>query len=246
MIRRIILYNVTEEKDGGTSFGGRYVAETLTKKFGIEAECTTMTKPGDFIVGWGWDNNQATLNGRQRHGKLWEIETLARAGVNVPPSSRTLVRGWLGRNDSHSGGKDLLNPPSRPYYWVKFIETTVEYRIHLFFKPDGSVSYKPAVRMKLRPDAHPWMRNTWEGGWNDEYLTSAIQEESRRYHVDFDLVTAVSARAVRAVGFHFGAVDVAWTGERPIVWEVNSQPYIAGPETAMFYAKNIKLWYDKR
>jgi len=53
-------------------------------------------------------------------------------------------------------------------------------------------------------------------------------------------------QATRALGYTFGAVDIAWTGSGPVVWEVNSQPYIPGEETAKFYARGIIKYYHER
>ena len=244
-MKQIVLFNGTKEPDGKSSYGGRYVARTLTST-GYSAECRYSTNPDEYVVGWGFEHPRAVLNGDPRRGKFQELTILHRAGIPVPPHSRQWRDHWLGRAEHHTGGQDLLNPPDTPGYWVKFLDTVLEYRVHVFWYPDKLPRTKLAVRWMRGDEAHPWMRNTWEHGWTDLYDQGSITQLTIRFGVDITQITAQATKAVQAMGYTFSAVDIAWTKEAtPVVWEVNSQPYIPGPETARFYANGILAWYKE-
>lgn len=166
------------------------------------------------------------LSWGRKSDKLEELGKLKAAGVPVPPFSLEPHAGWLGRKRHHHGANDLLRPPAEPDYYVKEMRVEKEFRIHVF---KGKV-----IRRGLKvpkENAHPRFR-TLEAGWALSYT-----EESRRQIPDDARI--VAKRAVEAMGYTFGAVDMGITSNgNLVVWEVNSAPGLVGG-TVRSYADAI-------
>lgn len=231
----ISLYN------GDNSAGGKYVAKILREEYGKEARLTKEPASNDYVVGWGYGMRGA-LNGRARNGKFWELKRLSEKGVNTPPYRTSGPgEGWLGRRDTHQEGKDFTESGFHADYWTKFIPNRVEFRIHTFHY-NNIWHTKWCVSIKTSHDAHPWMRNT-SAGWEQVYEETAVRAEIARHQVDGAMMARVAQQATEAMDYKFAAVDMAWTMDnKPLVFEVNSQPYIPGWYTGDFYAKGIK-WH---
>lgn len=134
---------------------------------------------------------------------------------------------WLGREDDHSRGLDLITPPNKPDYWVKREEFTTEYRVHAF---DGySIKAGEKVKSSRKAVTHPWIKS-WETGWDLSYcgVTQPVRD--------------IAFQAVKALGLTFGAVDIGETtkGEL-VVLEVNRAPALDGGEIPA-YVKAYNRW----
>ena len=178
----------------------------------------------------------ALVWGRGGGNKFSELATLAKAGVPVPAhvlSRPTDGRRWLARSYHHQGAKDLLANLKIGDYYVEFVPTVREHRIHVF---DGH-SIRVAMKVPRTDTPHPEFRS-WDAGWrfgvNPEY--TALLPTGARLH---------AVNAVKALGYQFGAVDVATTEDgKTIVWEVNSGPGIEA-STVEVYAKAVIRWATK-
>lgn len=195
-------------------------------------------KEGDTIIGWGEFIPFAglrILNGKPMKSKWQEITTLAEAGVPVPPHDRTnWGKGWLGRSLHHQEGSDFLPPGERPPagFYTRKLEITDEYRFHMFKKGDEYVSIRAGKKIpKVGEPHHEWIRS-WNHGWYISYGKYDIPRKARE----------VAKRALKAVGYDFGAVDVGiLKGGEPVVLEVNSRPGLeVGGKTVVKYVEAIK------
>lgn len=149
--------------------------------------------------------------------KYAELERLADAGIPVPAHSRLPHPGWLARTARHREARDLLREITKGDYYVEYVPTLREHRVHVV---EGKVI---CVQGKIprRPTPHPRYRS-WRSGWKlvaTPATTATLPPKAR---------TCAKA-AVAALHYHFGAVDVGTQADgSPIVFEVNSQPGLEG------------------
>jgi hypothetical protein len=140
-----------------------------------------------------------------------------------------LAEEWLGRLRHHIGGRDLLNPPERPDYYVRKETITKEFRVHSF----RGTSIRAGIKRADRPDSHGWIRSL-DAGWKISYDGTSVKQRHRDLAHD----------AVRALGLDFGAVDIGQRADGSlIVLEVNRAPGLDGG-TILAYADAIKRWVD--
>lgn len=160
--------------------------------------------------------------------KLHEMRVLTDAGVAVPPHSKHPKPGWLARSFRHRSGSDLLRG-GRGDYYVEKVETVREFRVHVY----NGKSIRLGVKVPAKDPHHPFIR-TKQGGWKLSYGGAAEYPQERA------AAREIAKRAVDALSYQFGAVDV---GIRPsgeaIVWEVNSAPGLEGG-TIEAYADHIR------
>lgn len=154
-----------------------------------------------------------------------ELERLANAGIPVPSHSRVVRPDWLARTTRHKEARDLLAGLTHGDYYVEYVPTTQEHRVHVV---EGKV-VRVQGKIPRVPDPHPRYRS-WRSGWKlvaTPATTETLPPQAR------DLAKA----AVAALGYHFGAVDIGTKEDgSPIVFEVNSQPGIEGG-TVTCYAR---------
>lgn len=134
---------------------------------------------------------------------------------------------WLGREDDHSRGTDLISPPKKPDYWVKREEFVTEYRVHAF---DGySIRAGEKVKSSKTKTHHPWIKS-WETGWDLSYVGVTPK------------VRAIAIAAIKALGLTFGAVDIGETAKGElVVLEVNRAPALDGGEIPA-YVRAFERW----
>lgn len=181
------------------------------------------TAPGDLVVNWGAGNDfppsVRVLNRQVAHNKFGELRKLAEKGVPVPEHSLSKpspYTGWLARTRNHTEAKDLLAGITTGDYYTKYVETTREFRIHIA----NGVSIRAAVKLPRIPNPHPRFRS-WTAGWKLDYGASG--EYMRQAYRD------VAKKAVAALGYDFGAVDLAVKPDGTVVvFEVNSAPGLEG------------------
>jgi hypothetical protein len=196
--------------------------------------------PGALIVCWG-KNLQTTgwvLNPRGPKGNKWQELNLLRAdGVCIPnfvlgPGRKP--NGWYARLFHHHSANDLRRNLTRGDYYTEHVDCTKEYRVHVLLGQTRTGLKVP----KEGANVHPVFR-THSCGWEFRYgresrgpLPVGLIEEARR--------------AVAAVGYDFGAVDIGVKADgSPVVFEVNSAPTLA-PATANWYARLLANHFQER
>ena len=194
--------------------------------------------PGDLVVAWGEKVARVpagvtVYNAAPLKNKKEEMQALAHAGVNVPnfTTTRPTTGNWLKRTSNHQSASDLRNQAAvtNPAFWVTKVPIAKEFRIHVF----SGESIRSGLKVKARNDAHEWIRSV-ETGWKIDY-GARCQAEIRQTYRD------AAKAAVRALGLTFGAVDLGVTPTGGIiVFEVNTAPALANPETAKAYARRIR------
>lgn len=206
--------------------------------------------PGDSIVCWGAaipdiDGVSVLNSDNYDFSKLDEIKRLTDAGVyTVKVGQKVSDYGevMLGRKIYHQGGLDLLDKGTRADYYVVKETFTTEYRVHSFagrsiragvkvarrgFEPCAEAAWKPGL-------LHPWIRS-YDGGWIISYTGFASTPKLR----------TLAARAVKALGLTFGAVDIGENHHGTLkVLEVNRSPGIEGGTTAA-YVRAINRWFKE-
>jgi glutathione synthase/RimK-type ligase-like ATP-grasp enzyme len=157
--------------------------------------------------------------------KYAELTRLADAEIPVPPHSVTKHPGWLARTKRHKGARDLLRARKKGDYYVEYVPTTHEYRVHVV--DDKVIRVQKKVPRTDTP--HPRFRSHGSG-----WKLVATPEYSAELPKG---IRAVSKRAVAALEYVFGAVDVGIKEDgSPLVFEVNTQPGLEGG-TAECYAR---------
>jgi hypothetical protein len=190
-------------------------------------------------ISWGFSNANSKLNPKIIGNKLVELQRLKVAGVKVPniltimPLEHREL--WLERKFNHRGGKDLKRFEKfgflkHPDYWVERITNVVhEFRIHVFKDKVVRAGLKVA-----NPDnkPHPWIR-THKFGWIIDYGDACQNVIKKSIRVE-------AKKAVKALGYDFGAVDIALRADgSPLVFEVNAAPGLDNYKTALKYAAHF-------
>jgi hypothetical protein len=135
---------------------------------------------------------------------------------------------WLPRRNNHMGGSDLRTPPAAPDFWSRREPIVEEIRIHSFLGKSIRAGIKvPREGM----NAHEWIRS-FDSGWRIRYDEYKSKKDTRE----------LAAKAVEALGLHFGAVDIGRRADDTLlVLEVNRAPGVEGGTTAR-YAEAIAGW----
>jgi hypothetical protein len=167
------------------------------------------------------------------HNKFNELHKLMAAGVPVPRHNRTGAgpSEKLARRFGHQEGNDLLRGLTRGDYYVEKLDIEREFRLHVV----NGVVVRTGKKMP-HDNAHPWIRST-AAGWYLDYGSGWRGEMQQSYR-------EAAKAAVKALGYDFGAVDLAVlrSAQRPrpfVVLEVNSAPGLTIANTAAAYAKHF-------
>jgi hypothetical protein len=177
--------------------------------------------------------NEIILQGVQEFERA--ITAVRDSILNGPPPQPSVVTSpiWLGRLRNHIGGRDLLNPPTNPDFWVRKEDLKHEYRVHSFLGSSIRAGKKKAVEGGPPGSTHEWIRSLL-AGWKISYDGVSIKQRHRD----------IAHQAIKALGLHFGAVDI---GEKEngdlIVLEVNRAPGLDGG-TITAYSQAIRRWID--
>ena len=148
--------------------------------------------------------------------------------VPAPIARVEAVVDWVGRNNDHVGGNDLLNPTTNPAYYSKKENFVQEFRIHSFLGRSIRAGVK-VPREDMTP--HAWVRS-WDGGWRMNYDGVTAQQAHR----------IIAHQACQALNLDFGAVDIGEKADGTlVVLEVNRAPGLEGG-TITRYAGAINRW----
>jgi len=188
----------------------------------------------DYLIRWGsragvgYRPREEPINSRSalrdNTDKLNSLRVLEDAGVPVPEYttdrdeiSETFGYPALGRAESHTRGEDInlilqwrdAYLTSGNDYFVEYIPTDLEYRVHVV---NGEVVKVHEKRLRSEADNHPFIRNA-ETGW--VFMEPRGEEPDHQLAID----------AVGALGLDFGAVDMIRdeNGDEYVL-EVNSAP----------------------
>lgn len=188
----------------------------------------------DYLIRWGsrtsvgYRPRETVLNSqtslRENTDKLNSLRVLRDSGIPVPEwttdrdeISETFGYPALGRSENHARGEDInlilqwrdAYLTSGNDYFVEYIPTDIEYRMHVV---NGEVVKVHEKRLRSEADNHPFIRNA-ETGW----VFVEPREEPPADQLAID--------AVGALGMDFGAVDVIRAEDgTEYVLEVNSAP----------------------
>lgn len=191
---------------------------------------------------------QRIVGGPQPRGSLYwgkgggdkyrELQILQQAGVLVPQHRVQKPVGepglWLARRSTHMEADDLLAELQTGDFYVQYVPTIREHRVHIF----NGQSIRVQMKVPRIENPHPRFRS-WASGWKlvaGEQYTAQVPRGARE----------MAKQAVAAMGYVFGAVDIGVKEDgTPIVWEVNSQPGIEGV-TVTQYANAIVRYFAKK
>lgn len=214
------------------------------RELGSEAKATRkdfLLPRANLVINWGFRNPlDVGLNNAIVGNKLEELEKLKAAGVNTVNFSRerpnyadTTIGFWLARRNTHRAGNDLAeNLLIGDFYVQKISNVRHEFRVHVF--KDKSIR---AGIKKAKEGAHPWIRSLKQG-WALDYGALCQQNINNK-------VRNAAKAAIAALGYDFGAVDVALLSDgKALVFEVNSAPGLLTKNTATAYAKHFKSLLD--
>lgn len=186
-----------------------------------------------LYVNWGTIGSTATdgrvLNANKLDG-LQQLKALREAGIYCPAFTEDLTeayrwtnQGWLvfGRNLNHTQGRDLAGVLSPRFpdkaFWVRLVQgITDEWRFHVVCGRSIQRQHKIHTDPELGHPQHP-IRNR-RRGWT-------MERSVERNNELFAALRDTAKRAVAAVGYDFGAVDLATTADGHIyVFEINRAP----------------------
>jgi hypothetical protein len=192
----------------------------------------------DF-TGTSPSRNQIAIQGLRE--LITSIQTcISLATVAAPVASLSIPDpSWIARSSNHVGGNDLLSGLQNGDYYAKKEAFVAEYRVHSFMGRSIRAGRKvPRTVTDPTPftgTANPWIRS-WDGGWRisyaDDFATSSKKQKIR------DIAHA----ATKALGLHFGAVDVGELADGTlVVLEVNRAPGIE-EGTIEAYGRAVHKW----
>jgi len=232
----------------------------LRRKGGITAkrlaelcQCRTTKKyiPTNrhFIINYGRDYEYANLNKNVIFNKLKAYKIMKEAGIN---QSRLFYKGdeipdetfpLLARKEYHSQGRDIIFVENREQleelddfkydFLVQYIDKTSEYRVHI-------LGDKAIVNVKFTDDENAdgiirnhrknWRQITYDRQYKDELIELA-------------------RKAVKSLGYDFGAVDIIRKGDKLYVLEVNSSSGLEDrklQEYADYFREEEEKWKNSR
>lgn len=188
----------------------------------------------EIMLRWGAVDNVAQRPGRvinkrdailKASNKFTSLVHMSQHGVRVPPSyaaGHYVELPAFGRKRHHTGGTDIMfciqqSDVERAVaqgadYFVKYIPTRREYRIHVAFGEAIRVNEK--VLSEVATNTTPWIRN-WHNGYRFLRPRTRLADSEKQMAID----------AVNSLDLDFGAVDlVIGDDQRPYVLEVNTAP----------------------
>lgn len=211
----------------------KLLEETIRTVEGTEDVPNTTVAYGAECVG--------ALNGCAKVNGLLQLQRFANAGLNAPETTIELnvAVGWLrdghdvwGRKLYHTHGKDIVGFRHPQWhereFWVKVVPNVLyEWRLHVFL---GRCIAR-GIKWQTSP---PWRK-------------LAVRNRSNGWTMRHDIkppdgLRDVAKKAVAAVGYDFGAVDLLVQDDgTQWVLEVNKAPGM-DDYTANAYAKAIVAW----
>ena len=189
-----------------------------------------------FLINYGKNYEGAHLNANVIFNKLRVYEILQEAGISQPRLFRKNEEipdnafPLLARREYHSQGRDIIYVHNREEledldedaydFLVEYINKSSEYRVHIL-GDDAFVSVKFEGRDPIvRSHSNGWRQIEYNREWHDELVMLAT-------------------KAIDAVGYNFGAVDIIRKGNKLYVLEINSAPGLE-PRKLELYSQYFK------
>lgn len=190
-----------------------------------------------LIINWGYTCGRG-LNCNIIGNKMREFKILHSAELtpkmweNCPYEESEYP--ILGRKISHSKGNDIIFIPSpigdNAYsdFYVKYIDKKAEFRAHILGDTVAIITKKK--RIDDRSDKIIW---SFDRGYRQcTYL------QGKKY---WDIVANIAIKAIKAVNYDFGAVDVVIDkSNKAYVLEINSAPGLLVDNRIELYAQYFK------
>lgn len=156
----------------------------------------------------------------------------AEAGLPTPKFSLEcydLAFPLLGRKFHHWGGRDIVMFKNKDQvkemdYYIEFLPIDEEYRFHVVCGEIVSSS------IKVGGDKRSTCRNL-NSGWTFKETKKFLLPE----------LPDLSMWAIRALGLHFGAVDIMVSKGKPYLLEINTAPGLI-ERRAKLYAKKLNQY----
>ena len=223
----------------------RLLREKLECKAGLRL---TRIRKRRLVINWGrvfdFEGCDKVLNRNIVTNKYDEIERFKENDVNAPKIVRDIRMNLdmfpiLGRKYHHKQGKDIVkydileeyeNRTQSHDYYIQFIQKKGEYRVHVLGDEVGCITKKK--RMEGENDETVWSKDK---GWKQ----IRYRAEGRYYSGLSD----IGLRAVRALGYDFGAVDIIiGRDDKMYALEVNSAPGLIDVRADMYidYFKEVE------
>lgn len=193
----------------------------------------------DFVVVWGrklpWPYPNVLNVNAPVGDKLREMTTLLGTQVAVPGVSLSPQPGWLARKHQHHDGDDLLNPNTQGDFYVEPIPTTYEFRVNVFAGKvvrTGLKQPKPGTTQRtIQTSVGVLPIRTGGHGWTWTYSQAPLDATN----TNRSPMRELAVRAVAALGYDFGAVDVGYRPDgRWVVFEVNTAPALEGDDLGRY------------
>lgn len=225
---------------------GGETAKKLAKLCKCRASRKYLPRKEEFIINYGRDYEFANLNTNVIFNKLEAYHILNENGIRQP---KIYLKGdeipdeafpLLARKEYHSQGRDIIYIHDREQleneledfmydFLVEYIPKKSEYRVHVLR------DYATVVSVKVNPDGNGdpivrskrngWKQINYEGRWVEELENLAI-------------------KAMDALDYDFGAVDIIRKGKRLYILEVNSAPGLE-PRKLQLYADYFKAMEER-
>lgn len=200
----------------------------------------------DVKIRWGGPQVPGALNGDcYVMNKLEQLVDFTEKDIPVPEFTEDVevASKWIrerhpafGRKLNHSQGRDIQIVVGADLrwmnsdFWTKFVKSVGEWRFHIF---NGKSIARGKKVCETPMEAYAPIRTRAFG-----YRLVHNVEPPKG-------LRTLAKRAVEAVGYDFGAVDVLELADGSgVVLEVNSRPGLKDPYTLDKYEKAIRLWHN--
>ena len=208
-----------------TSKTGCKTARELARIIGCPCRYNPPKNKKVFVVPYGTAVNGANLNRKLVLNKKDALYILKEYGLPVPQifekdGVANLTDGdfpLIGRKNHHTNGRDVRFIKTKAEftdthdYYLKYIPKWSEYRVHVMGGQAVSVVAKTHDDRDAAKKNPVWNHNTgWKQFTYDGEHTEALKQ--------------LGIRAVMALGYDFGAVDIIRREDKFYILEVNSAP----------------------
>lgn len=197
-------------------------------------------KGNNLVVCWGQPGGFVqenvpfkVLNNRHIESKFRELELLKEGGVWTVEFSRN--KHWsdsLARKEHHREASDLLAGLEKGDFYTEFTPMDDEFRVHvikgLVVRIGKKVPRTSNYNLRFR---------SWNAGWRIAYSVDWRTDEL------VTLLRGTARRAISAVDYDFGAVDIGIRShdKRAVVFEVNSAPGLEGGTIERYAEKFMEV-----
>jgi glutathione synthase/RimK-type ligase-like ATP-grasp enzyme len=213
--------------------------------------CKRFDKNADTIIRYG--NIRQGFNGivinsiesiNNARDKLYTLTILSENGIKVPEFGiefENITKPFFARERFHKKGRDILiykdndvvpieTLKNTKHYWIKYIPTDREYRIHVM----GDEVIQICKKIPNDNTHENDMIRNLESGWH--------LAEARNWQEGYNKLKEIAIASVKYLGLDFGAVDVILGKDKQYyVLEVNTAPGLDNKRLDLYVENFIKL-----